>query len=171
MYASAAKNLNEADSPAKKAKVLKGLRSKLKSKLPSYGEFEARFLELRYSSKFTKQKNLVRYIMGKLCEYHASGVSVDHDRMTIEHIAPENPVKPTALAHEHVASIGNLLFVDQELNEKLENKTFAEKKKILLKANVWIDDCIKSASDWGQAEIEARSKTLAADAFNAVWKL
>ena len=171
MYASAAKNLHEADSPAKKAKVLRGLRQKLKSKLPSYGEFEARFLELRYSSKFTKQKNLVRYILGRLCEYHSTGLKPDHERMTVEHIAAEHPSQSSTLSVEHVASIGNLLFVDQELNEKLENKSFAEKKKILLKANVGVDEHIAKATSWGQSEIEARAKFLSSVSFNDIWKL
>jgi hypothetical protein len=169
MYASAAKNLYEAESAGKKGKVLKGLRKKLRSKLPPYQEFEARFLELRYSSKFTKQRNLVRYILGNLCEHYSSGVSLDHERMTIEHLAPENPAKPNGLTDEQIASIGNLLFVDQELNEKLENKTFPEKKKILTKADVWVDDQIKNASDWGQAEIQARAKFLADKSFTEVW--
>jgi uncharacterized protein with ParB-like and HNH nuclease domain len=169
MYASAAKNLYEAETAGKKGKVLKGLRRKLRSKLPPYQEFEARFLELRYSSKFTKQRNLVRYILGNLCEHYSSGVSLDHERMTIEHLAPENPTKPNGLTDEQTASIGNLLFVDQELNEKLENKTFPEKKKILIKAGVWVDDQIKNASDWGQAEIQTRAKFLADKAFTEVW--
>jgi len=171
MYASAAKNLHEANTAAKKAKILQNLRTKLKSKLPPYAEFEARFLELRYSSKFTKQKNLVRYILGNLCGYHTSGVSLDFDRMTVEHIAPENPAQPSTLGPEYIASIGNLLFIDQGLNEKLENKSFSEKKKILGQANVWMDDDLKNASVWGQSEIQARAKSLADVSFNKIWKL
>jgi hypothetical protein len=171
MYASAAKNLYEADTAPKKGKILQNLRTKLKSKLPPYAEFEARFLELRYSSKFTKQKNLIRYILGNLCDHHNAGISPDFDRMTIEHIAPENPIGSNTLGDEQVASIGNLLFIDQDLNEKLENKSFSEKKKILAKANVWMDDHIKNASAWGQTEIQARASFLASVSFNSIWKL
>ena len=61
--------------------------------------------------------------------------------------------------------------MDQELNEKLEIKSFAEKKKILLKANVGVDEHIAKATSWGQSEIEARAKFLSSVSFNDIWKL
>lgn len=170
MYASAARNLHDAVSPAAKAKVVNGLRTKLRSKLPPYGEFEARFLELRYSAKFTKQRNLVRYILTKMTQHNQTGVSIDADRMTVEHIAAENPVKPTGLSDEEIASIGNLILVDQKLNNRLGAKGFSEKKRILKSADVWLDDGIRQATNWTVAEIEARAKALARQAYDEIWQ-
>lgn len=171
MYASAARNLHDAVSPAAKSKVINGLRAKLKSKLPPFGEFEARFLELRYSAKFTRQKNLVRYILTKMTQHNSTGISIDPERMTVEHIVPENPPKPTGLSDEQVASMGNLILLDPKLNNKLGNKSFADKRKILRHANIWLDEGIRQASTWGASEIEARTKALATQAYNDVWPL
>ena len=138
---------------------------------PPYGEFEARFLELRYSNKFTKQKNLVRYILTKITQNNYDGIYVDSEKMTVEHIVPENPPKPSGLDDEEVASIDNLILVDQKLNNKLGNKGFSDKRRILKKADSWVDNQIRHASTWDRAEIQARAKALATEAFNDVWKL
>src|SRR5215831_4412142 len=61
-----------------------------------------------------------------------SGVAVDYDQMTVEHVASQNPGSgATQVSVEHVAAIGNQLFCDQRIQEKLKNKAFAEKRKIL----------------------------------------
>lgn len=170
MYASAARNLHDAETNAKKTKVLSELRKKLKSKLPPFGEFEARFLELKYSESYTKQKNLVRYILTKRCQHNSDGLSLDADRMTIEHLAPESSETPAELSPEQVATIGNLVLVDQKLNNKLGNKSFAEKKRLLKAAN-WIDQEVRAASAWGSEQIDVRTKEMAREAYDKIWRL
>ena len=61
--------------------------------------------------------------------------------------------------------------VAQALNNKLSNKSFADKKKILESANIWVDPVILKATSWGSTEIESRARSLAAEAYNKVWKL
>lgn len=170
MYASAARNLHDAETNAKKTKVLSELRKKLKSKLPPFGEFEARFLELKYSENYTKQKNLVRYILTKRCQHNSGGLSLDADRMTIEHLAPESSETPAELSPEQVATIGNLVLVDQKLNNKLGNKSFAEKKRLLKAAN-WIEQEVRTASAWGSEQIDVRTKEMAREAYDKIWRL
>ena len=87
----------------------------------------------------TKQKSLVRYTLSKICQRNSSGTPLDPDKLTIEHITPENPAKAGGLTDEQIASVGNLIVVDQALNNKLSNKNFADKKKILETANIWVD--------------------------------
>ncbi len=171
MYASAARNLHEADGLSDKVAALDALEKKFRTKIPGYAEFEARFVELRYSSKLTKQKNLVRYTLSKVCQRNSSGTPLDPDKLTIEHIAPENPEKGGELTDEQVASIGNLIVVDQALNNKLANKSFTDKKKILENANIWVDPIILNATSWGSVEIESRARSLASEAYNKVWKV
>ena len=95
MYASAAKNLHEASSLSDKVSVLDALKNKLSTKIPGYAEFEAGFVELRYSSKMTKQKNLVRYTLT------ARGGTTETARAVTKCAAPERgwiwlPGKETA---------------------------------------------------------------------------
>ena len=151
--------------------VLDNLKQKLKTNAPWSAEFEALFMELKYSSIFTKQKNLVRYILTKIYQQNTTGLPIDPEKMTIEHISPENPSKASRLNDEQTAAIGNLILVDQSLNNELANKSFNEKKHLLQSANVWVDATILNTSDSGAAEIEARTKLLAAEAYSNVRKI
>jgi uncharacterized protein with ParB-like and HNH nuclease domain len=170
MYALNARNLYSAKGQ-KKISTLKEFRKKLASKLPAFAEFSARFEELKYSTAFTKQKPLIKYILCKIYERNSPGLAVDPERMTIEHLAPENPDSAVGITDEQVASVGNLIVVTEELNNKLANKTFAQKKAILHASNVWVDSVILGAGEWGWEQIQNRSKLLADEAFNSTWKL
>jgi len=90
--------------------------------------------------------------------------------MTIEHLGAENPKKQT-LDDEQTGCIGNLLFVTKALNGKLKNKPFAQKKSILASSNVWVDDVISGAAEWGPGEVEKRGKLLSELAYDKIWKL
>jgi hypothetical protein len=172
MYALAARELYQAKSGEAKVKCLQEFqKKKLASKLPHYAEFEASFKELRYSRQMTKQKPLVRYILTKIYQRNSSGLPIEPEQMTIEHLAPENPAKNSGLLPAQVASIGNLILVNQTLNNKLDNKSFSEKVQILEDAHVWVDPVVLNAKDWGSAEIDARTRLLAKDAYENVWPL
>lgn len=170
MYALAARELYQANTLEKKIKCLRDFqKKKLTSKRPQYAEFEPSFLELKFSSQMTKQKNLVRYILTKIYRKNSTGLPIDPDQMTIEHLAPENQAKGSRLSLDQIASIGNLILVNQRLNNELANKDFAEKVQILKNANVWVDPVILKAKNWGPTEIANRTKLLAKDAYKNVW--
>lgn len=171
MYALAARDLYAAKNSKEELAVLRQFQQKLKDKKPQYGEFEALFLELKYSSKFTKQKSLVRYILTRIYQQNSTGLVIDPDQMTIEHLSPENPPKGTGLTDDDISSVGNLILVDQKLNNKLANKNFSEKVSILKAASVWVDDVVLAASTWSSQEILARARFLSDDAYSKVWPL
>ena len=172
MYALAARELHQTKNLEEKVKGLQEFqKKKLAAKQPQYAEFEARFIELRYSSQMTKQKNLVRYTMTKIYQKNSPGLPIDPEQVTIEHLAPENPAKNAGLPQEQVASIGNLILVNQAMNNDLANKSFLDKVQILKNAKVWVDPVILNAKNWGPAEIESRTKLLAQDAHKNVWSL
>jgi hypothetical protein len=170
MYASNARGLYAAKGP-KKVTALKQFKKKLADKRPAFAEFSARFEELKYSTAFTKQKPLVKYILCKIYENNSPGLALDPERMTIEHLVPENPPKGPTLSAEQIASVGNLILTTEDLNNKLANKTFSEKKAILKSAGVWVDNVILGSLDWGPLEIQQRARLLAEEAFNNIWKL
>jgi hypothetical protein len=170
MYALHARNLYSKKASEKNA-VLSDLRKKLVAKRPPFAEFAARFQELRYSSAITKQKPLVKYILAKVYEANSPGLAVDPSKLTIEHLSPESP-KTAGLSQEDVASIGNLILVTQEINNKLANKSFDEKRKILESCSVWLDDVVSKADKkWGVRQIQKRSELLAKIAYEQVWRL
>lgn len=173
MYALHARKLYAAKSKEDKIKVLDELIKKLRSKTPSYDEFEINFLELRFSRKYTKQRKLVEYVLAKIDQKcRRAGTPVDYEQMTIEHVAPENPASVKAkLSDSVVAQLGNLILVDQITNQKLTNKDFNEKKRILLSSSAWVDEEINRATTWGEAQVQSRTKALANMAYNKIWKI
>jgi hypothetical protein len=171
MYALAARDLYAATNELKKVNVLRQFEEKLQSKKPNYDEFEASFLDLKYSSKLTKQKNLIRYILTRIYQQNSTGLVIDADQMTIEHLIPENPRKGEELGDPDIAAICNLILVDQALNNKLANKNFKDKVAILKSANVWVDEIVLKATTWGSAEIVRRGKLLSQNAYKKVWPL
>jgi hypothetical protein len=172
MYALAGRDLYNAKDLASKASCLAEFRkAKLAPKRPSLVEFEPGFLELKLSTQYPKQRNLIRYILLKIYQAKTIGLPIDPELATVEHLVPQSASKSANLTQESVASIGNLILVDKKLNEKLADKDFAEKVKILNAAKVWVDPVILKSKTWGTAEIEQRSKLLAETAYKSVWAL
>lgn len=126
MYAYHARQLDQADS-SNKTDALDELKVKLRDKLPSKDEFTANFLDLHYSSTYTKEKSLVKYILTKYDKHFSSknktGTSINYDQMTIEHIHAENDTSNSVELND-IGRIGNLLLMDEQLNGKLGNKPF-----------------------------------------------
>ena len=171
MYASAAKNMYLAKDAQQRADKLKEFRTKLAAKLPAFEEFDPNFRSLRYSKAFTKQKPLVRYILQRLYEHNSPGLALDGEKVTIEHISPENSKSASKLSDETIASIGNLILVTKELNEKLGNKPFLEKQAILNASGIWVDPVLKTSTEWGAKQIEERAAAMSVQSFQEIWTL
>lgn len=169
MYASHAIKLVNAESFDEKIVTLNSLKSELKRRLPSYQEFEANFIEISYTDEMDKQKKLVQYILGKIDSHYADGLPIDYAQMTIEHLSPQNPKNNNPL--ENVGQLGNLILINTDLNNKLDNKSFAEKKDILINSRVIIDDLIKNTQIWNKNKVEERTKHLSKLAFEKIWGL
>jgi hypothetical protein len=172
MYAYHARQLDQA-SPNKKTKSLDKLKEKLRDKLPSKDEFVANILELNYSSLYTKEKALIKYILTKYDNHYSqllgTGTSINYDQMTIEHIhAEKNAAKSIDITD--IGKIGNLLLIEERLNGQLGNKPFHSKIPIYRKSNMYLDDEIKDASDWGKKEIVDRTTKIGEKLYDSVFK-
>jgi uncharacterized protein with ParB-like and HNH nuclease domain len=172
MYSKYSRELYKAKN-GEKIVVIRELRDKLFEKLPSYEEFKVAFSEVIYTNKYTKDRKLVRYILNKNHRYlsHKDGISINYGLMTIEHILAQN--SPLAIAYDDniVGQIGNLMLVNETLNQKLENKHFSEKKKIYLNSKLYLDDFIKDNTDWTKDIIEARTAYYADLSYSKVFKI
>jgi uncharacterized protein with ParB-like and HNH nuclease domain len=169
MYAKAARDLCEASDLIKKNKVLRELQKKLKERRPSKEEFVASFQNILYSKEFSKQKKLVQYILARISE-KSSGSPIDYEKMTIEHLASENPTASSSkIPPQFIAQLGNLLLVNEEANAKLRNQSFLHKKKILMDSKLALDKWITESNDWSVKEIRARTLGLAEFAYKKVW--
>lgn len=170
MYAMHARQLLAAPDLDKKLRCLAELKEKLSSKRPVFQEFEANFLNIRYTNDFTKQRKLVQYILAAIVRHKTKGIQIDFERMTVEHLASQNPAAKESVSERWIGCLGNLILVDGAVNNKLANKDFATKLQMLSKTSVPLDDDIKSAIAWNDAEIETRTKQLAKLAYDKVWR-
>ena len=87
--------------------------------------------------------------------------------MTVEHLGSQSG---TTLEPETIASIGNLLFVSEALNDRLKNKRFAKMREILAsQSEVWVPQEILDAKQWGRRAIDKRAMSMAEECFDKVW--
>ena len=94
MYALTARELYQASTLEAKVKVLVDFqKNKLQAKRPEYAEFEPSFMRLAYSSQVSKLKPLVRYILMKIYHKNSTGITMDAEQVTIEHLAAETAKK------------------------------------------------------------------------------
>ena len=162
MFALAARELEDAPSKDKAAKVLKGFLTKLRERLPSPAEFGVAFGELQFTEENAKQRPLIRYLLTRMDQHLRRHGAVDYEEMSIEHIAPQSPKASEPSAPPNVGQLGNLILVPSSLNsEVLANKSFPRKKPVYKRAHVPLDEVLEAATKWGAAEIDARTRALA----------
>jgi uncharacterized protein with ParB-like and HNH nuclease domain len=172
MFAKLGKQLSQAADAQSKAKVVIELKSRLRDTRPSYQEFRAGFINIRYSDMFTRQKKLVQYILRKIAQNAVPHTPVDFQQLTIEHISSQSTASVQNLYQPgSIAEIGNLILVNNVVNsEQLGNKPFDKKKELLITRSPYVDKFIKESDHWGTAEIVERTEHLADLAYNQIWK-
>jgi hypothetical protein len=169
MYALHARQLDAAKSQNAKIKEINALIAKLRAKLPPYEEFEANFREILASEKYTKRKSLATYILRRMSG-ELSHLNLDKASATLEHLANQSGARKN-LSDEEVAEIGNLIVVDEKLNQKLGKRSFRQKLALLKASPVWLDEFLKKQKSWDALRIRERSNVLARLAFNKVWQV
>ena len=171
MYAALGRRLSEAGDTQAAVEVIRDLKEKLRERIPSWEEVKALFPEIIYTENFTKQRSLMKYILTGLAKAATSAVSVDYDSMTIEHLVPQSMIGIDSWTDTIVGQAGNLILVTENLNSKLKDKPFKEKKKILLSHNFDLPIDILNAADWTPENIIKRTIDMAELAYQSVWKI
>ena len=171
MYASLGRRLFEAQNTQAAVVVINELKAKLRGRIPWFDEVKALFPSIIFTDSQTKQRNLVRYILAGFQAHSIASVTIDFDGMTIEHLVPQSQIGSGAFTEEIVGQVGNIILVPSKLNEKLANKSFKEKKKILLSAGVSLPSEFASLNDLTPTAIQKRTANLSELAYKQVWKI
>jgi hypothetical protein len=171
MYAALGRRLSEVGDTEAAVEVIRDLKEKLRERIPSREEVKALFPEIIYTENFTKQRSLMKYILTGLAKATTSAVSVDYDSMTIEHLVPQSIIGIDSWTDTIVGQAGNLILVTEDLNSKLKDKPFTEKKKILLSHNFDLPLDILNGADWTPGNIIKRTIDMAELAYQSVWKI
>jgi hypothetical protein len=170
MYAALGRRLFEAKDTQESVKIIQELKQKLRDRVPSIEEFRALFPNIILTDSVTKQKRLVRYMLIRIDRQRPSPTSVDYEQMTVEHLASQSLIGAPGFDDAVIGQMGNLLLVSEELNEKLKNKQFKEKKRILLESGYNLPPVIQNATKWEPEEIRIRTEEIGNEAYNVVWK-
>ncbi|MFH1656724.1 MAG: DUF262 domain-containing HNH endonuclease family protein [Candidatus Nealsonbacteria bacterium] len=171
MYASLGRRFFQANDTQEAVKIIKDLKKKFRDRIPSLKEFNALFPEVVYTQNQTKQRGLIKYILSRVDKHTRKNATIDYEQMTIEHILPQDKIGSNGLTDETIGQIGNLVLVTEKTNGKLKNKTFDEKKEILLKDGIGLPSEIKNIKKWGKKEIEERTLEIAKKAYKTIWKI
>ena len=160
MYSQHAIDLSNTDSQDEIQGILVSLSRKLKGKLPSYEEFEVKFLELNYLSNKTKNKSIIKYALRRLVGNNSNGLDINHDNLTIEHLIPEARTK-TGLEDGIVGSIGNLILTDSNTNgHELKDKNINEKITLLIQTGYPLAKFFLDNPQWNEDKILERTKNI-----------
>lgn len=130
-------------------------------------EFKQTFSKARVS-----KTNLARYYLRALELYTKSdpnpelgGILDDSFNFNVEHIMPqsESPDWPVAeqTALQYRKRLGNLVLLNPDMNAKLGNKGFPEKKNVFASSPLLLTQAVTKFNKWGPAEIDERQVALA----------
>ncbi len=172
MYSTFARRLNAASSENETGVIIKDLQQRMREKLPTYDEFLPKFKELKFTDEYTKQKKIIQYTLTKIDRaLNHSGLAINYDNMTLEHIMPQKPATPIANHDSYVGMMGNLIFLSERLNGSLANKGFATKKTSIIQSGIYTGPSFTQAVKWDHVEIESRTEELAKLAYTQVFKI
>lgn len=169
MYSQHAIDLSNTGNPDELQKILASLSRKLKDKLPSYEEFEVKFLELTYLSNKTRHKSIIKYALRRLVGNNSNGLDINHDNLTIEHLIPEARIKMD-LESDIVGSIGNLILTDSNTNgHELKDKVITEKLTLLTHTGFPLTKFFLDNPEWNEDMIVERAKKISSALYAKVF--
>jgi len=163
MYSKISRDLYDAPDRHAKHNFIDDMINKLETKLPNIEQFKAKIdSRLYFSSKNTKQKKLVQYVLKKL-EYEKQNYNIELLDMSLEHIYPEKFDKYWKnIDIKYIQNIGNLVLLDKGINSEIGNKNYENKKKIILeKSTLLTTKVVFEKNDiWNKENIEKRKNLL-----------
>lgn len=121
----------------------------------------------------TKTKSLIRYILIKIANSYQNetNISLDFDKVHIEHIMPEKGKKWAISEEKHAEylwRLGNLTLLGANFNKRNSNKLFPEKKKGYRDSDINLTKMLLQYEDWGIEQIQQRQEELTTAAL-AIW--
>lgn len=126
-YSKFAQRINSSENKQTVHQVIVELKKELDELFPNYNEFEKAFIKLEYSKGKNDYNMLSKYVLNNIEKYY-SNEDISKNNGSIEHILPED--RDT----KHTLNIGNLILVEDYLNEEAKNRDLCEKINIYSKS-------------------------------------
>lgn len=154
LYSTFAIKLRNATNKVEAQNCIDELVNNLEKIYVSYQEFEEKFIQLRYSKKDDSSNLKTKYVLNKI-NTHYENTDLFDDEGSVEHILSE------AADPKNNNNIGNLILLEQKLNERADNLSYDQKKEIYKESRYkWIDEFLSDHDDWNVGSFEERSKAL-----------
>ncbi|QKF67682.1 DUF262 and DUF1524 domain-containing protein [Arcobacter venerupis] len=120
---------------------------------PNFEQFSNGFIKLTFTKKDNPSNVKTKYAIQKLNSFYEQE-EIFSDLGSIEHIVSES-------SGNNSCNIGNLIILEQRLNNEADNLNYSDKKKIYLKSSYnWIKEFTNNNDDWEIDKIESRAKEL-----------
>ena len=150
------------------SKALQAAKAKLTKLNPTDSLVEEKFQELMLS------KSEASWFMAQLANAQQSKTrEVGMDKANVEHIFPQNADKEwpdRAKLEPFIWHVGNLTILGKRINNKAQNKSFADKcKEHYSKSEIKMTKDLLNETTWNEGSIRNRAKALAKIALQ-VWK-
>lgn len=154
LYSKFAIKLRKASSKEDAQNCIDELINNLEKIYVSYQEFEEKFIQLRYSKKDDSSNLKSKYVLNKIASYYENSDVFD-DEGSVEHILPETVDSNTN------NNIGNLILLEQKLNECASALSYGQKKEIYKDSRYkWVEKFLSDYNEWNTDCIEERSRKL-----------
>lgn len=171
MYAKLAQNTMSCKDAQDFAYILADMKEKFRERVPDQAEFVLPFSRLILRNTYTRERNLVRYVLIKLARHFGMPEEVDTTMLTVEHILPQSKGEETGDEFD-VGAIGNLVLINESLNGKVAAKSFKDKMALFsAKNNVYLDNVLKGADEWNDDAIANRGISLANIGYEEIWSI
>lgn len=159
-YSKFAQRINSVETKQSAHKIIDELRRELDELFPNYSEFEKSFIKLEYSKGKNDYNMLSKYVLNNIENYY-SNEDVSKNNGSVEHILSEDKSKKYSL------NIGNLILLEDYLNEKAENKDLCEKINIYSESKYEyvkeFESSYKDIKQFNEELIKERAKKMAED--------
>lgn len=171
LYAKFAQTLYGAETKEKKHKVIKDVCTDLTKKIASNTDFGANVdKKIYYTKKDEKQKELVKYVLNKMerkKNKHSIPIAT-----SIEHIYPETPHTMMLKDSNLIKNIGNLVLLEDDINSKIGNKEYKDKRTYVLNNTKMITakEVFQKNMSWTDNEIVQRRSDLIDEMYDKMWK-
>lgn len=171
MYAKLAQSTMACENSQDFSSIVSEMKIKFRERVPDETEFSLRFSRITYRSSYTRDRNLVRYVLTKLARHYGMPDEVDTSMLTIEHVLGQADGEETGDEFD-VGAIGNLLFVSDAVNGKAGTKDIQKKLKLFTQKNqVYIDPMLAGAAKWDSESIALRGVDLARTGYQKIWNV
>lgn len=145
------------------------LLDELKKIMPSYEEFKGRFMDLKYTNSLKKNSTdytSVRYVINKINIYYSDNSKIVDKSCSIEHIIPDDKINNITW------NIGNLIPLEEVINNRLGEAKYDEKKEGYLESDYKeVREFVKLNSTWEENQIEKRAEEIANLYYNKIMQI